>query len=186
MMIKPVSALQASVDEGRLVTDAQILDVLKRIEEAYMSEDSQASQVETRSSGSGSSSGVAESGERRGGPEDLSAVPPCGHNAWLRVRNLRRNPGVRLRCHVCGAKWHTRMSFHEKCTKFYSGTCNGSCGRPHVYARGLEPAAVEEDGTVVPTSQVTLRSLKKQRMKKRAAQEGEGSLDEAASSTSRQ
>ena len=95
--------------------------------------------------------------------------PPCAHNVWVRVRRLRRQPGVHLRCHVCDALWETLIEYHEKCSGFYSGTCDGSaCNRPHVYARGILPTVeVTENGVVITNQTPSLRSLKNGRTRTR-------------------
>ena len=76
--------------------------------------------------------------------------PPCQHNCWTRARRCRRpTTGLRLRCLVCRSKWTTLMANHKKCPEFYSGKCDGRCGRPHIHARGTVTRAQDNESAVV-------------------------------------
>ena len=76
--------------------------------------------------------------ERRRDPH----TPPCRHNRWSRVRKMRGDWGVLLRCldETCKESWVTKMALHEKCKDFYNGTClkGGDCSSPHIYARAAK------------------------------------------------
>ena len=71
--------------------------------------------------------------------EKCTAVPPCRHNMWRRMRKAKARGAVLLRCISCEALWLTTMSMHEKCPAFYAGTCalGADCPRPHVHAREM-------------------------------------------------
>ena len=87
-------------------------------------------------------------------------APPCDHNSWTRSRRRRVLPGARLRCLVCRALWVTELEQHEKCSGFYSGLCNGSCGKPHIYARGTVPKSVVPlDGALPDVQGRSLRQV---------------------------
>ena len=72
--------------------------------------------------------------------------PPCTHNSWIRSRRRRATQATRLRCLVCRTLWMTNMTFHSKCSGFYSGTCDGSCGKTHIFARGTVEEKEKDEG----------------------------------------
>ena len=115
---------------------------------------------------------------RRGGnraPTPVTKVPPCSHNTWTRSRRRRMTPGVRLRCVVCRSLWVTLMSYHEKCSGFYSGTCQGDCGKPHIFARGTVPDALAESGET-PSQHDPLRKVTRKPRSRSEDDEGAASV----------
>ena len=65
----------------------------------------------------------------------VAKEPPCKHNQWDRV--AKKKNSIALCCRKCGALWKTRLSFFEKCTRFYAGHCDlgDACPHPHIYSR---------------------------------------------------
>ena len=93
-------------------------------------------------------------------PEEMPTdTPTCSHNCWTRSRRKRVLPGVRLRCLVCRALWVTLLQNHKKCPGFYSGSCKGDCGRPHVLARGTVPKEMTVNGKEERLNTRSLREL---------------------------
>ena len=106
----------------------------------------------------------------------VTDIPPCTHNMWTRQKWLNDEMCCRLRCIVCRENWHTQMTTHTKCPKFYSGACKGECGNPHIYARGVRPTNIVLDSTgtrVLDYELLSLRNVKsKLKDKRRAAERG--------------
>eukprot|EP00754_Rhynchopus_humris_P014751 Rhum_TRINITY_DN14408_c41_g1::Rhum_TRINITY_DN14408_c41_g1_i1::g.88721::m.88721 len=65
----------------------------------------------------------------------VAKEPPCEHNQWDRV--AKKKNSIALCCRKCGALWKTRLSFFEKCARFYAGHCDlgDACPHPHIYSR---------------------------------------------------
>ena len=77
-------------------------------------------------------------------PMVIGGPMPCEHNAWCRCRRRAKSEdapkGVRLRCILCKQLWVADLvGDYGKCPRFYSGECDGRCGKPHVFARGSIP-----------------------------------------------
>ena len=101
----------------------------------------------------------------------VTAEGPCVHNAWQRVRKLRKSGGVLLRCFECGAKWATEITMHHKCPDFYRGKCTvgNECPHPHIYARGTYPTDPSDETAdhVEAFGSVLLKELRERTTQKR-------------------
>ena len=69
---------------------------------------------------------------------EVHEKPPCRHNQWDRVSKKKNS--ISLRCRACQAYWKTRLTFFQKCQRFYAGGCalGDSCPHPHIYSRAAE------------------------------------------------
>ena len=107
---------------------------------------------------------------------------PCEHNLWTRSRRRRVIPGTRLRCVVCKSLWITILDHHKKCSLFYSGACDGSCGNPHILARGSVPKDINDESKIQEITGRPLRAVlhDKPKMKARSKMKVRGQAEKAA------